>query len=325
MKLTLDRVRALVCPPGRKDQSFPFDDGVIVRAGKAAVAGSLAHKVYYTRYSVNGVKRWLRLGPCDVLSAADAIKAAKAARGDVARQRDPFAERQEKAQAGKLKAARDALTVDAVIDRWAALKLTTKSKSYADTAPRSLRNLLGAKLRALPAVDLSRSLIVQAHDRLAERAPIMAARAVNYGNACWSWAIRRGMLALTVNPFAELEVAPTTRRERVLSDDELRAVWTATEGAGLFNVIVRMLILTGQRREEVGGMRHDELSPDLAAWTIPAARTKNRKTHIVRSPRRRRRSLRRNRARPLWSFPAGSMRPSTAIPTPKRPWTAPAA
>ena len=42
-----------------------------------------------------------------------------------------------------------------------------------------------------------------------------------------------------------------------------------------------MLILTGQRREEVAGMTWDEISPDLSTWTIPASRAKNNVAHVV--------------------------------------------
>jgi integrase len=63
-------------------------------------------------------------------------------------------------------------------------------------------------------------------------------------------------------------VAPTLKRERVLTDDELAAIWRATDGPGPFNGIVRMAILTGQRRDEVAGMTWAELSDN--AWIIPA-------------------------------------------------------
>ena len=61
----------------------------------------------------------------------------------------------------------------------------------------------------------------------------------------------------------------------------LRAIWRATAEPGAFNAIVRILILTGQRREEVAGMAWGELAPDPATWTIPAARAKNGVAHIV--------------------------------------------
>ena len=77
----------------------------------------------------------------------------------------------------------------------------------------------------------------------------MAGRTAAYGRACYQWAVKRGSLA--TNPFQDLPLTPVAKRERVLPTSELRAIWRATEGPGSFNAIVRSLILTGQRREEV--------------------------------------------------------------------------
>jgi integrase len=71
----------------------------------------------------------------------------------------------------------------------------------------------------------------------------------------------------------------------VLADDELRDIWlAAATSRGAFGAIVRMLILTGQRRNEVAGMAWPEIAADGATWTIPASRTKNGVLHIVPLP-----------------------------------------
>jgi integrase len=107
----------------------------------------------------------------------------------------------------------------------------------------------------------------------------MAARTAAYGKAAYGWGVKRGVIE--GNPFVNLPVTPTTKRERVLFGDELAAIWRATDGAGAFNGIVRLLILTGQRREEVAEMKWAELAADFSTWTIPASRAKNGATHIV--------------------------------------------
>jgi integrase len=71
----------------------------------------------------------------------------------------------------------------------------------------------------------------------------------------------------------------------VLSDVEIAAVWKATEATSAFNAIVRTLLLTGQRREEVAAMTRGELSPDLSTWTLPGSRAKNGVTHVVPLPK----------------------------------------
>jgi integrase len=60
------------------------------------------------------------------------------------------------------------------------------------------------------------------------------------------------------------------QRERVLSDDELRAVWAASPAGDTFGDLVKLLLLTGQRREKVVGMKWADVSED-GRWTIPAS------------------------------------------------------
>lgn len=71
-------------------------------------------------------------------------------------------------------------------------------------------------------------------------------------------------------------------RDRVLSDDELIACWHAGESEGYpFAQFLWLLILTGQRRGEVSGMRWSELDIEKRLWTLPAKRAKNATSHIV--------------------------------------------
>jgi integrase len=71
-------------------------------------------------------------------------------------------------------------------------------------------------------------------------------------------------------------------RSRALSDDELREVWIASQGLEWpFAPLVRALILTGQRRNELAGMTWAEIDDQTQQWIIPGLRTKNGKEHIV--------------------------------------------
>jgi integrase len=69
-------------------------------------------------------------------------------------------------------------------------------------------------------------------------------------------------------------------RDRVLSDQELLAVWQAA-GDDDFGRIVQLLVSTGQRRTEVGGMCWSELNTERGTWTIPAERAKNNREHLL--------------------------------------------
>jgi len=82
------------------------------------------------------------------------------------------------------------------------------------------------------------------------------------------------------NPMASiLAPAPSSARERTLSDTELKQLWSATSKLPLYGNFYRLLLLTMQRRSEVAGLRLSEVSGEL--WTIPGSRTKNGKPHLV--------------------------------------------
>ncbi|WP_235513486.1 MULTISPECIES: tyrosine-type recombinase/integrase [unclassified Sphingomonas] len=95
------------------------------------------------------------------------------------------------------------------------------------------------------------------------------------------WAISRGDLERS--PMEGMETPPAVKaRDRWLSDDELVRVWNAAPACHrCFGSIVRLLIATGQRREEVTGMAWIELDRAKAMWRIPGERTKNGEPHHV--------------------------------------------
>jgi integrase len=102
-----------------------------------------------------------------------------------------------------------------------------------------------------------------------------------YATLCkfFSWLIERRKIE--ANPCAAVKRPETPEpRERVLDDDEIRKLWIACDQViAPFGALVRILLLTGQRREEVAQMRWSELSGDV--WKIPGSRTKNKKEHVL--------------------------------------------
>lgn len=114
--------------------------------------------------------------------------------------------------------------------------------------------------------------------------PVMGRAVALQLSSFFSWAMGRpGMGRLSVNPCrnASKPAAPKPR-DRVLDEDELRALWSALHkepdpfGAGF-----RLLLLTLQRREEVFDADRSEFDREAQLWTIPADRAKNGRTHLV--------------------------------------------
>jgi integrase len=88
---------------------------------------------------------------------------------------------------------------------------------------------------------------------------------------------------ISSNPCAEVHRPETPRaRDRVLTDAEIVKFWSATNDERIeFGVLLKLLLLTGCRLNEMAAMRPAELSDDLATWSIPGTRTKNGRPHLV--------------------------------------------
>lgn len=135
-------------------------------------------------------------------------------------------------------------------------------------------------LKSKPLADICRSDISTILDRLANR-PASRRNTFAALRRLFRWAVSRGDLA--TSPIGEMEppAAPASR-DRVLSDLELSTVWHGSDKLGYpFAYFVKLLILTGQRREEVAGLNWAELNRDHATWTLPAERSKNATAHDV--------------------------------------------
>lgn len=112
-------------------------------------------------------------------------------------------------------------------------------------------------------------------------APIAANRLHSIVRKFFNWAVENDLIASS--PVAGLKKPnPETSRDRVLTDDELKAVWRAADKEGYpFGTILQLLILTGQRRGEVACMMWSELDLKSELWTLPRDRVKNKRQHEV--------------------------------------------
>jgi integrase len=98
-------------------------------------------------------------------------------------------------------------------------------------------------------------------------------------SAFFSWCITEGLL--DTNPvMGTARANENGSRERVLTHDELRKVWHAL-GDDAFSDVVRLLLLTGQRRTEIGGLEWSEVDLGRKLIALPAERTKNGRQHEV--------------------------------------------
>ena len=104
----------------------------------------------------------------------------------------------------------------------------------------------------------------------------------------WGWMLASDLV--DANVVIGTEGYSTPKRQRVLSDSELRALWAATADRSDFNMLVRIMIWTGCRRAEAGGMAQDELDAK-GVWTVPGERTKNHRPLVLPLPRQARAAI----------------------------------
>jgi integrase len=274
MKLTDATVAKLTMPVGRTEH-FEWDDslpGFGVRARQETAQAPLS-KRWYVQYRVGHQQRRESLGDVRKVGIEAARKIAKQRFAMAENGVDPAAKR---AQA-KAEAEAQKLKFGAVADRYLAIKQgTLRPKSY-EAAERYLQKHwkglrstpLGKVQRAEVAVILQE--ITVAHGR------VSAARARSNLSAMFSWAMKEGLcesnpVIATNDPASGIQP-----RERILSDDEIRIIWECLLDDS-FGKIVKLLLLCGCRREEIGALKWSEIDFDSGCLTIPGARTKSHKT-----------------------------------------------
>jgi integrase len=125
--------------------------------------------------------------------------------------------------------------------------------------------------------DITKLEISQKLARLKDT-PSQQNHAAVYAKIFFNWAISNGYLE--INPLQYYKQGKKPRRKRILTDDELRAVWRAAdEIGGMFGVIVKLIILTGQRRGEIAALLESFYSHNQQTVTLPGELTKNHLEH----------------------------------------------
>jgi integrase len=271
MKLNKTTVRGLQLPAG-KPEAFVWDDdvrgfGVRLRAG--------GKRVWVVQYRVGAKQRRVTLGDVKKLDPDRARAAARERLAEVTLGRDPQAEKvSERAKA--------AVTLGAVVETYLAGKRAMlRPKSFQETdryLRKSWKSLHGIPIHRIE----RRTVAARMAEISADNGPAAATRARAALSGLFSWAVREG-LAESNPVIGTNQPAEPRSRSRVLSEAELREVWRACRGDD-HGRIVRLLILTGQRRDEVGAMAWAELDLDRATWCIPGGRTKNHLDHTLPLP-----------------------------------------
>ena len=175
-------------------------------------------------------------------------------------------------------------TFGAVAEEYIARKIAKTAKARASEL--EIRNELISRWEKRPIADITRHDVIGMAEAIGARAPYQAHNVFGHCRALFNWAIARGVYGLEKSPCDRLKPADLIGRKearsRVLSDDELRALWKATEALDYpYGPLFRLLALTGQRKSEVAEARWSEIDEPGKRWMIPAERMKANAPHVV--------------------------------------------
>jgi integrase len=266
MELTPTTIRTLSLPEGKTDETFTDDDlpglGLRIRAG-----GS---KTWVYRYKLGARYRRVTLGLLAALTPGQARKAAGDLHAMVRLGRDPAGERDE----GRARAAE---TMGAALAAYLPYQRSRlRPRSYAEVERHLQKHW--RTLHVMPLTAIDRRAVAARLAVIAEQSgPVQANRARASLQAFFGWAIREGLA--DANPVAATGKRPERSRDRVLSPDELKAIWAATADESDYSAVIRLLMLTGARLNEIAALRWSEVQDDRII--LPAPRTKNGRQHEI--------------------------------------------
>lgn len=259
-------------------------------------------RTWTLRYrTLEGAQRRITLGTFPAQGIADARLAANKVLHDAAKGGDPARERQSAKASAR---SRRLNTVSDLIDQYFLdaekglhrPNARAKRKSTLELERAYYTRLIRPRFAKRPIEELSRAEIQQFLNKVSETAPASARHCRNVIRQAYNYAIRNEIAQK--NPAQLTALAMPVSRDRVLTDDELRAIWRGAQDpaahAGLhistsMGLALCLAMVTLQRAGEVCGIHVDEISHATtgdkagsnAVWTLPGQRTKNHRTHIV--------------------------------------------
>ena len=252
-----------------------FKSGMILPTGfglrlrRASRGRILRHWIF--QYRQHGRNRRMIIGSADTVTPAQAQEKARKLHAEVELGGDPQARKVERRK-------KDSLSLRSVVSDYLAQKTGVKEgtlrmlRTYLE-GPLYLKSLHGVPLDRISRKDVAARLLAVSR---ASGAPT----AIAFRSALSSlfvWAMQMGLTEH--NPVVNSFKPPTPgSRDRVLTDPELAAIWNALEDDDYAKVI-RLLVCTGCRRAEVGGIKWTEFSDDMSTWGLPKERAKNAKEH----------------------------------------------
>lgn len=216
------------------------------------------------------------------MTLTEARRAARDALQTLAEGRDPGDGKKAAKAAQALDADEGRDTVEKLAETFINRYAKPRNRSWKEKE-RQFKAEINPKWGKRKAGDISKRDVLDLLDAIIDRgSPVTANRVLATLKTFFGWLVDRDVLK--ASPCATVKKpTPEEARERVLTEAELKLFWRATGKFEYpFGPMWRMLLLTGQRRQEVSGMKRSELNG--SDWLIPGSRTKNGKEHLLPLP-----------------------------------------
>jgi integrase len=267
MKITLMAVKRLALPSGKREVIY-FDDDIPGFGFRLREGGSCS---WVFQYKIGRKHRRITFGKYPAVDATKARDTAAELHAKVRLGHDPAGA---KADAQ----ARADETFETCVKQYLAWQQKrVRLSTYKENERHLLKNLAPLHGLRIVATD-KRSIAAQLARLSTEAGPVQANRTRASLSKFFNWCLREGLA--DVNQAALTNRAAEKRRDLVLADDELAEIWRALP-ANDFGAILRLLILTGQRKREIADLRWPEIDFDRGVIVLPAQRTKNRREHTL--------------------------------------------
>ncbi len=254
---------------GAKVQETVAPRGFGVRVTAAGV------KAFVLDYRIQRKQHRITLGRWPDWPALKAVQRARELRQQIDRGENPL---QQRAMPTEVK------TVGAMLDDYLIRYVRNKDRPLrsADLIESAIERLVKPRIGALGLYEVRRSHIVAMLNQIDdESGPVAADRCLAYIRKAFNRrALEDDELTVPIVPGMARTKQVQRARSRVLSDDEIRSIWPVFDRIGVLGPIAKLLLLTGQRRDEVSGMAWAEIAPD-GMWTIPAVRYKSQRDQYV--------------------------------------------
>jgi integrase len=281
-KLSEETIKNLPMPAkGNKVFYFAGDklQGTVAPRGFGVRVTAGDNRSFILNYRIRGREHRYTIGAWPDWSALKAVREARALRQRVDRGENPLDDREPEVK-GK--------TVGDVLDDFMARYARAKGKDGreklrgADAIESAFNRLVKPRVGRIGIYELNRRHVAEMLDKIEDASgPVMADRTRAYFRKALGWYAERDD-KFNLNA-AIVRVEPRsagTARTRTLSDDEIRVLWPVLGESGTFGALVKALLLTGQRRNEIAGMTWAEIGKD-GIWEIAASRYKTKRPQAV--------------------------------------------